>query len=296
MKPYIIAVDIGGSHISSMVINRQNWNIDSAKLTTTKTDCFGSQAEIIKQWATNIQKTAKQIPLESKLQIAIAMPGPFDYEKGVFQLHPEGKMSSLAKKKFEDVIAPFFKEMPVISFENDAACFGLGEACFGLSKNAQRSIGVTLGTGIGTSFIANQTIIKSNKALPEGGELYAEPYQNSIADDYFSTRWFVRQAKQDLDIQVNGVRELIEQAPSNYLPSLFDKFTHNLFRFLMPYAKEFEAETIVIGGNITKAWSYFGHLLNQKFQAQNMMVQPTVLNEKAIMLGAAKVFETKNNV
>ena len=292
MNRYIIAADIGGSHISSMLINQENWKVDDAKLTITKTNSFGAKSAIIEKWAENLTQTAQQIPVKANLQIAIALPGPFDYERGIFQLHPEGKMGSLVNQNFKDLIAPYFKQTPIFSFENDAACFGLGEACFGVSQPYERSIGITLGTGVGSSFIANQTIVKSNQAIPEGGELYAESYRDGIADDYFSTRWFVQQVEADLGTKFSGVRELTEQASGAYLRQIFKQFTHNLYEFLLPYAQAFDAEIIVVGGNIAKAWNFFGPMLNDLFQTQNIRVQPSILNEKAIMLGAAKVFLT----
>ena len=290
MTPKIIAADIGGSHISSTILNRNNWQIDSAKIIETKTNSFGQKEQIIKGWVNNLQQNARKEKIVNNHQIAIALPGPFDYKNGVFQAHPEGKMGSLVGENFRDLLVPYFGETLKISFENDAACFGLGTACFGAGWNQQRLIGITLGTGIGSSFIANQQIIKAGPSIPVGGELYRESYKGSIADDYFSTRWFVRAAAEDLGLKVSGVRVLTEQAPKAYLQDLFTRFANNLYQFLLPYASRFGATAIVIGGNITKAWRFFGVELTSLFEKDGIIIKPSILNEQAIMLGAAKVF------
>jgi len=290
MHSSIIAADIGGSHISSVPLYAQNWTIDQQAICQTKTNSFGDKETILKNWISNLEQSASKGNIQDKYQFAIALPGPFDYENGLFQQHPEGKLGSLVGTSFKKILRPHFGQDLKISFENDAACFGLGEACFGLSKNHDRSIGITLGTGIGSSFIANQTIVKEGKNLPQGGELYAASYQNGIADDYFSTRWFVQQAQKDLSLQINGVRELLQEADREYLQQVFKKFATNLHQFLLPYAKKFNASTIIVGGNISKAWSYYGPTLTALFAKEAIKIQPSVLNEQAIMLGAAKVF------
>ena len=294
MRPNIIAADIGGSHISSTLTNTDNWQRDANKAIATKVDTFGDKKAIIHGWIQNLRQTAYEANIRKNHQIAIALPGPFNYENGIFQTHPEGKMNSLVGENFSHLLIPHFGKDLKISFENDAACFGLGEACFGTGKQYQKIMGITIGTGIGSSFIVNKKIIKSHSNIPLGGELYAESYKNSIADDYFSTRWFVQQTAKDLALRVNGVKDLIEQVSEEYIHFLFKKFTVNLFQFLLPYAKDFDAEIIVLGGNITKAWRYFGDELSKLFEKEAIAISLSSLNEQAIMLGAAKVFADKN--
>jgi len=293
MHSSIIAADIGGSHISSVPLHTKDWTIDQQAICQTKTNSFGDKKTILKNWIHNLEQSASQGNIQDKYQFAIAIPGPFDYENGLFQQHPEGKLGSLAGTSFKKILRPHFGQDLKISFENDAACFGLGEACFGLSKNHARSIGITLGTGIGSSFIADQTIFKQGNNLPLGGELYAEPFENSIADDYFSTRWFVQQAHKDTSLEISGVKELLQQADKQYLQQVFNQFARNFHQFLLPFAKNFRASTIIVGGNISKAWSYYGQTLTTLFAKHNISIQPSILNEQAIMLGAAKVFIQK---
>ena len=290
MNSYIITADIGGSHISSTIVDTRNWQIDAAKTVEAKVDAFSDKATIIHGWVNNLQQIAQVGELTKNLQIAIAIPGPFDYKNGVFQAHPEGKMGSLVGENFRNILLSSFGEEAKIVFENDAACFGLGAACFGRGESYEKVICVTLGTGIGSSFIAGQKIIRSGQAVPDGGEVYALPFLNGIADDHFSTRWFVGAIKQDLGMEVRGVRELVQTAPADYIQQIFTRFSTNFYQFLGPYARTFGAEAIIIGGNISKAWGHFSNQLTTLFEQDGIAVLQSQLNEQAIHFGAAKVF------
>ncbi|MEM1120143.1 MAG: ROK family protein [Bacteroidota bacterium] len=295
MNQHIIAADIGGSHISSTVIHTKNWQIDPTQITETKVNAFADKESIILGWVQNLQQTARTNNITDNYQIAIALPGPFDYQKGIFQAHPKGKMSSLVGEDFRSLLLPHFGDNLKIAFANDAACFGLGAACFGKGKPYDRIIGITLGTGIGSSFIGHQKIISKGHGVPVGGEVYALPFLQGIADDYFSTRWFVAETKRALGKTVTGVRELVETMPPDDVNPIFTKFSHQFYQFLRPYATNFKAEAIIIGGNIAKAWPCFSTALINFFAQDNITVLPSTLNEKAIILGAAKVFADKEN-
>ncbi|MEM0991781.1 MAG: ROK family protein [Bacteroidota bacterium] len=285
MSHLILAADIGGSHISSTVIDATKWQVADDKILQSHIDGFVDQETILTTWCNNLAQNVRDKEVE---KIAIAMPGPFDYEKGIFEQHPEGKFGSLVGTNFKVAIQERLGRVVEIHFENDAAAFGIGESYFGQSKNVQRSIAITLGTGLGATFISNHQAIKTGASVPEGGELYHQNFKDSIADDYFSTRWFVKRAKNKYALEVKGVKELLENGDAEITKAIFQTFARSLHEFLLPYAQNFQAEAIVIGGNIAKAWSHFGATLNTLFKSNGIQVAPSVLQEKAILLGAAK--------
>lgn len=291
---YIIAADIGGSHISSALVDSANWSIVGLHQ-TNPVNAFEAAATIVNGWGGNLQSTAAYLPKMEKISLAIAMPGPFDYGKGLFMTHPGGKLSSLAGHQFEYLLRPFFPSPPTFFFENDAACFGLGEAHFGVGIGAGRVIGITLGTGIGSSFIVDGRIVKSGKGVPSGGEIYKRPFAEGLADDYFTTRWFLRTAREQLKIEATGLHELLEKAPSDEMSHIFNLFGENLASFLLPFAKAFAADIIIFGGNIAKAWHFFSTYLNTPFTKSGIAVTPGCLGERAVFLGAAKMFHQKQS-
>lgn len=292
LKPFILVADIGGSHISSTVIDKNNWEIIDEKIHKSAVDGFADRAVILDTWSKNLKESMATYEVEKIQKIVIALPGPFDYEKGVFQKHPEGKFGSLVGLDIKSAIQENIGTSIEILFENDAAAFGIGESYFGQSRNYKNSIAITLGTGIGATFIAHHCAIKEGENVPKDGELYHQKFQESIADDYFSTRWFVKKACDDYNLKVDGVKELLELGNPTIVKTIFDSFAQSFYQFLLPYALNFKAEAIVIGGNIAKAWSYFGDTLAQLFQAQNIAIYPSILQEKSTLLGAAKAFDT----
>lgn len=285
MNSLILAADIGGSHISSTIIDTAEWLVENDQIKESHIDGFAEKEAILTAWCSNIKQSIQGKTVE---KIAIAMPGPFDYEKGIFEQHPEGKFGSLVETNFKIEIQKRLDQLLSIHFENDAAAFGIGESYFGQTKNVNRSIAITLGTGLGATFIDQHQAIKTGIHVPEGGELYHQNFRESIADDYFSTRWFVQQAKEKYGLKVAGVKELLKTNNSEIITKIFQEFTQSLYEFLLPYTQNFQAEAIVIGGNIAKAWSHFGISLNALFRSNQIQVAPSILQEKAILLGAAR--------
>jgi DNA-binding CsgD family transcriptional regulator len=72
-------------------------------------------------------------------------------------------------------LAPqFFTPGLPIAFLNDAQAFALGEAAAGAGSAFRRWILVTLGTGVGSAFVAHGEIVTSGPGVPAGGEIWAE--------------------------------------------------------------------------------------------------------------------------
>jgi glucokinase len=137
-----------------------------------------------------------------------------------------------------------------IMMMNDASCFLQGEIFNGAAAGCNHIIGVTLGTGLGSARFHN------NKMYD--GDLYYTPFKDGTAEDYLSSRWFVKRYKEVTGNIVKDVKELSERM--NYDPSVqivFDEFGNNLGEVLSDYATKHEGKTIVAGGNIMNAWNLF---------------------------------------
>ena len=60
-----------------------------------------------------------------------------------------------------------------LRYINDATAFGVGEAWLGQASGVDRSISITLGTGLGSAFIANGIPVVDGDSFPERGSLVA---------------------------------------------------------------------------------------------------------------------------
>ena len=140
-------------------------------------------------------------------------------------------------------------------------------------KTLSRSIIVTIGTGLGSTFLENDTVLNElTEGIPEHGYLYNIPYRDGMADDFFSTRWFVNTWNTLFpDKKVSGVKEIALarfELETDNAQSLFENFASNFVEFITPFLLNFKPEKLIIGGNIAKASDFF--LDNIQFQLKKL--------------------------
>lgn len=181
-----------------------------------------------------------------------------------------------------------------IRFINDATAFGVGESWAGSTAGFQRSIAITLGTGFGSAFIENGIPVLERNDVPQLGCLWHLPCKDGIADEYFSTRWYINSYNAINGKVVSGVKELVQIAQNDLSAlKLFHEFGTNLGIFLAPWVKKFAAECIVIGGNIGGAWSLFSPAFVGTLQQNgaDVKVKTTILGESSAILGSARLMD-----
>jgi glucokinase len=226
------------------------------------------------------------------------MPGPFDYVKGISYIKGVAKYENLYGVNVGEAISANLGlgNDTSIRYINDASAFAVGEAWAGSAKNYERSVSITIGTGFGSAFIADKIPVCDGPQVPRIGCVYHLPYKEGIADDYFSTRWFLRQYKEITGREVSGVKELASLPDKDKtVRGLFTEFGEKSARFLAPWLKIFEAEILVIGGNISNAWDLFGKTFERTLKDENWNgdVALSKLKEDAALFGSAYLFNEK---
>src|SRR6185312_7628131 len=146
-------------------------------------------------------------------------------------------------------------------------------------KDYSRVLGVTLGTGFGSAYSENKITRDIN--------LGSEPYRATIADDYFSTRWFLSRFQELTDISLTGgVRELAELAPGSAVARrIFKEFAVEMGDFLSGPIAQLNPEALIICGNIANASRFFLPDLTLRLSA--VTVKVAQLNEHAALIGTA---------
>ena len=185
-------------------------------------------------------------------------------------------------------------ELP-IRFINDATAFAIGEYFSGKLKGVQRTLSVTLGTGLGSAFLFNGIPVITEDSVPENGCLWHLPFESGIADDYFSTRGLVRRFEALSGIKANGVKEIAELTSENQLArQLFVDFGEKLAEFLAPWLKSFEVEALVFGGNISKALDLFITPMKSRLEREGIEtgIESSDLQETAAFIGSACLMNT----
>ena len=297
-KRFSIGCDIGGSRISCGIIDVASGSIEDNSLISVKVDNASQSEVIIKAWTEAIELCIKQFPEEGEfLGIGIAIPGPFDYENGIgLYDYSNQKFEHLKNVNLRNELSESLKLAgKKIKFINDATAFGLGSFWYGSAKDYNKTVTITLGTGFGSSFIEDGMAIEEGPAVPHNGYLWDHPYKNGITDDYFSTRWFVKNYDTLYNVKAEGVREIAEMANEGDVNAmeLFKLFGENLADCLAPHLNNFEAEVVVLAGNIAEAYtlfkaSFLKGLKNRKVKSD---IKVSILKESAAMLGAAALFK-----
>lgn len=291
-KHIAIGADIGGSHITAAAIDLSSGRILRETITEREVNNKASATGIIGVWAEALSETLSKVPYEKVKGIGFAMPGPFDYVKGICYIKGVAKYENLYGFNITDAISSSL-DVPdsfLIRFMNDASSFAVGEAWAGSAKDASRSLSITLGTGFGSAFIEDRIPIVDGPLVPKIGCVYHLPYRDGIADDYFSTRGLLGRYKKASGKDLPGVKELAQlYMTDEHVPELFRDFGENLGIFLAPWLKSFDAEILVIGGNISHAYSLFGNHFEQSLRDQNCncSVALSELKEDAALLGSA---------
>lgn len=290
-----IGADIGGSHISCAAVDLFTGKILKDTTTGREVNNQEQAGVIIALWADAVSEVLAKVPPAKVKGIGFAMPGPFDYVKGISYIKGVAKYENLYGINVTRAISELLKvpEGFLIRFMNDASSFAVGEAWAGSAAKADRSLSITLGTGFGSAFISNRIPIVDGPEVPKLGCVYHLPYQDGIADDYFSTRWFMRRYKGITGKELSGVKELSELAAGDKIVrELFIEFGDKSALFLAPWLKKFRAEILVIGGNISKAYDLFGDVFEGRLKKENCNCEVALskLKEDAALLGSAYLF------
>ena len=277
----VLGIDIGGTHITAALVDIKNKKIIEESRQRASVNSKGAAEDILNEWAFVI-RTALGDTDFSKRKIGIAMPGPFDYEEGISLMKDNAKYSSLYEINIKKQLGNRLG-IPIenIFFRNDAVCFLKGELFAGSAQGFNSAIGITLGTGLGTTYFDGENVADAN--------LWCMPFKNSIAEEYISTRWFINRYYELTGKTVVGVKQLAENyEKDSIIQDLFEEFTSNLAAFIKLFLDRYPSDLIVLGGNILNAESLFLPSLKVKLAKLhlNINVVRSILSEDAALLGA----------
>ena len=287
---YSIGVDIGGSHISSGMYGHMDKVLLPETLRYKKINTKESKEVILDSWVCAISKTIEEGGQKVE-GIGIAMPGPFDYFQGISLISAVDKLEALYKINIRTELAKRLEMDPSrIRFINDASAFSIAEALVGQATGFRRLAAITLGTGLGSSFLIEGRPIINHAEVPTGGFLYDQLYRGKIADEIFSTRGILSRYTEMSGSSASNVRDLSERAASDHVArEVFLSFGKELGRFLAPHLRKFGAEVLVIGGNISKAYPLFIESLKE--QLPKTQIQVSELGEEAAIIGGALLLD-----
>ncbi|RYG39366.1 MAG: ROK family protein [Chitinophagaceae bacterium] len=291
MNETIIAgVDIGGSHITVALIDIQKREIIKNTRRRKEVNSGKGAEEILDLWAAIITESFR-LADSKPTRLGIAMPGPFDYANGISYIQNQNKYDALYGLNIKQQLA---ERLDVLAgdiwFMNDAACFLHGEMFTGAGKGFSRVMGLTLGTGLGSALSLNQETVDA--------DLWGTAFKDGIAEDYLSTRWFLKRYRELSGKIVKDVKELVSKIHEEVLIQVvFDEFGTSLGKFLVPYIRQEQLELIIFGGNISLASRHFSRAVKRVWDEEQISVgiRNAELGENAALIGAASSHHLSSN-
>jgi len=285
----VAGADIGGTHITVCLMNIVTGKLDNSSMIRKAVDPSGTREEVIATWAEAIQLSHQQAGVAIH-RVGIAMPGPFDYEKGISYIRGLHKYENLYQCNVKELLATALDiDAQNIRFINDASGFLLGEMQNGAGKGYSNVVGITLGTGLGSAGFRHNQL--------EEGDFYCTSFAGATCEEFISARWLLRNFASLSGREVKGVKNIAELFTTDEnARRLFEQYGQNLGRALVQRYREQAPEVIIIGGNISKAWSCFVPAASEAIAqaGAHFQLRPAVLGEDAALTGAAFLFKPAN--
>lgn len=281
-NPLVAGVDIGGSHITAALVDLEVRSVLPAFSARKHINAHEDAASIIDEWCAIITQVFETQPALPK-RVGIAMPGPFDYEKGISLIKDQNKYESLYGLNVKEMMAGRLA-VPTghIRLMNDAACFLQGEVVGGAARGFKSAIGITLGTGLGTATF--------QQGIAKDANGWCAPYLDGIAEDYISARWLINTYQLRSGNTVENVKGMVERIPVEPLVrEIFSEFGQHLAAILTRFIKENNPEVVVLGGNIAKSAEWFLDAVEAGLHKQSIdiPIRMARLGEDAQIMGAA---------
>ena len=270
------ALELGGSHVSAARVDLERAAVEGAL--RLPLDPAGSRADLLAPILDAARSTANGVT-----RVGVAAPGPFDYANGICTVEGVGKLEGLFGVDLRLELSQVFKDASpeAIVFLNDAEAFLLGEAWAGTARGHARVIGITLGTGLGSAFLAEGQIVRDGPGVPPEGNLHLASFRGRPVEETISGPAIC--ARFD---GATGVQQIAAQADRGDPLALgvLAQFGDDLAEFLAPWCTDFGTSLVVVGGSIARAWRHFGAVLTR---APIDIVVAARLDDAAL-LGAAR--------
>lgn len=290
---YYLGVDVGGSHITLNLVDSETFAILEGTSLRKPLNTHVEPTKVLEVFDQAIREIADAVGRDNILGVGLAFPGPFNYPEGICRITPQqNKYEQLFGVNFRQYLCHALGADKPVVFNNDAACFALGEYFNGGAKGYKRAVVVTLGTGFGASFIRDGRTQTTGDDVPKDGELWHIPYQDGIADDYFSTRWLVKEWKLATGEDVPGGKEVADAAEAGNPAALeiYRRYGANLAECVAPWLELFQTEAFVIGGNLAMGWDLFIPTFEVELAkriTRTIAIKKCEMGEQASVCGAA---------
>lgn len=279
----VLVYDVGGSHVSAAVCFRDGYRLGTvvrANLPDEQT------SEAFLEMLHSLSTKAIEGMLQGVEGAEFAMPGPFDYEKGISWM--KHKMPYLYGVNVSEALAAKFGWQPTqVRFLNDAAAYLLGEVGAGAARGVKRVVCFTLGTGVGSAFAVDGHVVTEGKGVPPGGEIWNVPYEGGIVEDKISTR-ALKAAYLERRGQEREVASIAHYATGGEPAAVevFQEFGAALGIVIKRLLTDFAPDVVVLGGGISRSAHLFYAATERELEGTGFDLRIAELGDNAPLAGA----------
>jgi len=247
----ITALDIGGTHVTAARVDVESASVEPESRFRLQLRPDGSRTELLACILGAAAAAGSDVD-----RCGVAVPGPFDYENGVCTIRGVGKLEALYGVDLRRELATALRlaDAASVRFLNDAEAFLLGEWWAGAARGHRRAVGITLGTGLGSAFLADGRIVDDGPSVPPEGSLHVVPFRGAPVEDVISRRGLLaRYGAGDAGLDVEHVASRARDGDGR-AGEAFDHVSRALGEFLIPWLTAFAPSCVIVGGSIARAW------------------------------------------
>ncbi|WP_217553761.1 ROK family protein [Streptomyces sp. GbtcB6] len=245
-------LEVGGTHVTAASVDVGSRALREDRSFREAMDGDGSAEDIVSA----LVRCAARLSVRGPARWAVALPGPFDYERGIGRYEGVGKFDSLRGFDLRAALTSALPGARGVSFWNDADAFVLGEWWAGAARGHRRAVGITLGTGVGSCFLRDGRIVRHGPGVPPDGRVHALRYADAPLEETVSRRAMRRAYARSTGQQAPDVREIARRARQGdrAAAGVFAGAFRALGSVLGPCVAAFEPTVLVVGGAIAGAW------------------------------------------
>lgn len=297
-----IGIDLGGSHIAIGVVNNKGMIIEK-----TEKRILDKEKErildVIEQYITvHVNTLAQKYKITN---VGIAIPGTIEKGKIIKSVNLGIENYAIVEKLQKNLQIP-------IQIQNDAKCAAIAEDKYGILKSYQRSIFLTLGTGIGGAVFLHHELLDTG-TLPgcefghviiQKGGIRCKCGKSGCWEKYASMKAFKDNLRKELGLtESTRGQELLEIIRQNEnrkeekdqrITKVLEEYIENVSIGISNLMNIFEPEAIGIGGSFV----YFQDVLLEKIKKyiqekellfnprEKLIIEPAILGNDAGIIGS----------
>lgn len=286
-EKWILALEFGGQSVKAASVNSKGdlKNVSRFKLDQKNPLSFSEFKSRLK-FIIMKARSDRQV-----FAVGVSAPNPWGGSL-VFNLKQKPSYKNINGKSLKGLILKV-ADCKKFYVENDAVAAARGEIWKG--EKSKRFMFLTLGTGLGGSFIVNGKIVKGRKfGATTSGELWNYKFRGENLEENIGTtksmvRIYNRLGGKNKRVLKGDVEYLANRARGGNVLAVrtFKVFGNLLGEGLVELVRKFKPKTIILSGNIANAYDLFGRNANKMLSncLKYFIVSRKVVFKKSKLIG-----------